>query len=307
MADVHEDSALEAALGRVVRRVFPDGVLRRHSRLSGGVCAAIHALEVERPGGREERVVVRRPGAVGDAGVTAEEVEREFELLRALRASGLPVPEPHLVDCSGEILATPYLVVDYVAGTTEVRPEGLADALEQMASFLARLHRLEVGRLRLPGLPPRDEPIREMLTFLPDGVPERWRELLREMGPVRSRNTRVLLHGDFWPGNALWSQGRLVGVIDWEDAALGEPLSDLAATRLELLWEHGWAASEDLTERYLARAPVDVRHLPLWDLYVASAARTHMPTWRLAADVEARQQALAIEFSERAMRRILAM
>ena len=27
----------------------------------------------------------------------------------------------------------------------------------------------------------------------------------------------ALLHGDYWPGNVLWKNGALVGVIDWED------------------------------------------------------------------------------------------
>jgi aminoglycoside phosphotransferase (APT) family kinase protein len=38
----------------------------------------------------------------------------------------------------------------------------------------------------------------------------------------------VLLHGDFWPGNALWRDGALVAILDWEDAAIGDPLADVA-------------------------------------------------------------------------------
>jgi aminoglycoside phosphotransferase (APT) family kinase protein len=37
-----------------------------------------------------------------------------------------------------------------------------------------------------------------------------------------------VLHGDYWPGNVLWRDGRLVGVIGWEEAAFGDPLADLA-------------------------------------------------------------------------------
>jgi aminoglycoside phosphotransferase (APT) family kinase protein len=33
----------------------------------------------------------------------------------------------------------------------------------------------------------------------------------------------------------LWRDGRIVAVIDWEDAQVGDPLADLANTRLELL------------------------------------------------------------------------
>ncbi len=33
----------------------------------------------------------------------------------------------------------------------------------------------------------------------------------------------------------LWKDGQLVAVIDWEDAPLGDPLADVANSRLESL------------------------------------------------------------------------
>ena len=63
--------------------------------------------------------------------------------------------------------------------------------------------------------------------------------LLEEVWPLSQQNRSVLLHGDFWPGNILWRDGQIVGVIDWEDAAFGDPLADIANTRLELLWAFG--------------------------------------------------------------------
>jgi aminoglycoside phosphotransferase (APT) family kinase protein len=43
-----------------------------------------------------------------------------------------------------------------------------------------------------------------------------------------SRAPRTAVHGDFWVGNILVSDGRVSGVVDWEAAATsGEPLRDL--------------------------------------------------------------------------------
>jgi aminoglycoside phosphotransferase (APT) family kinase protein len=56
------------------------------------------------------------------------------------------------------------------------------------------------------------------------------------------RNAPALLHGDYWPGNVLWQDGELVAVIDWEDAKLGDPLADLAISRLDIAWILGTAA-----------------------------------------------------------------
>jgi len=49
------------------------------------------------------------------------------------------------------------------------------------------------------------------------------RQKMKAAWPFRHSNAPVLVHGDFWPGNILWQQNQLAGVIDWEDAMLGEP------------------------------------------------------------------------------------
>ncbi len=82
-------------------------------------------------------------------------------------------------------------------------------------------------------------------------------------------NPRVLLHRDCWPGNVLWKDGRLAGVIDWEDVAVGDPLSDLGNTRLELLFNFGLDAMEAFTPVYASRIGVDLTHLPYSDLAAA--------------------------------------
>jgi aminoglycoside phosphotransferase (APT) family kinase protein len=84
--------------------------------------------------------------------------------------------------------------------------------------------------------------------------------------PLRRRNPPVLLHGHLWPGNVLWQDGRLVAVLDWEDAAIGDPLADVANARLELLWARGAEAKDEFTRWYRSLVPgVDVTDLPHWD------------------------------------------
>jgi hypothetical protein len=56
---------------------------------------------------------------------------------------------------------------------------------------------------------------------------------------------------------------------------------DVALTRLELRYVLGPEGSENFTEAYGARAPVDLQRLALWDCYVASAALTYMGGWGL--------------------------
>jgi aminoglycoside phosphotransferase (APT) family kinase protein len=90
----------------------------------------------------------------------------------------------------------------------------------------------------------------------------------------------VLLHGDYWPGNTLWRDGGLVAVIDWEDAARGDPLADVANARLELLWSHGGDAMEAFTARY-AQTGVDLSELPRWDLWADRRLTPRLASWGL--------------------------
>jgi aminoglycoside phosphotransferase (APT) family kinase protein len=142
---------------------------------------------------------------------------------------------------------------------------------------LADVHRVPLANA--PPLPEREDPIAGLLEFLPAAHEALRAKLLRD--PPRLTIRRSMLHGDFWPGNLLWRGRELVGLLDWEDAALGDPLSDVACCRLELRYKHGPDAAERFTEQYASRARMAVDELPVWNAYVAAAALTSMGQWGL--------------------------
>nr|WP_232345185.1 phosphotransferase [Paenactinomyces guangxiensis] len=105
--------------------------------------------------------------------------------------------------------------------------------------------------------------------------------------PLPERNKSVLLHGDFWPGNLLWKDGQLVAVIDWEDAAFGDPLADVANCRLEILWAFGIDAMNDFTHQYQSMVTtIDFTHLPYWDLCAALRPALKISEWGLDESTE---------------------
>jgi aminoglycoside phosphotransferase (APT) family kinase protein len=277
------------------------GRLTRRWTLHGGVSAKVQALELILPDGTTDRVVVRQHGAASwkplEEGVTST----EHAVLEALADASLPVPRPRLCDLSGLVLPAPYLVLPFIDGTKE--PHTLSLGLERMAGFLARLHRLDVEALALPAtLPRRDNPVPELLEYLPDGL-----EALRHLIEKRDAGqepwpTGSVLHGDFWPGNILWQEDRIAAVIDWEDAAVGDPLSDLACSRVELMCAYGEAAMEAFTAHYLrARGQaVDPAALALWDLLVSSGALAFMDRWGLEPQMEAARRSKTRAFLNRA-------
>ena len=92
-------------------------------------------------------------------------------------------------------------------------------------------------------------------------------------------NKPALLHGDFWPGNILWKDGKLTAVVDWEDARLGDPLADFAISRLDTLLVFGQEAMNEFTDCYQAVSQADLANLPYWDLYAALRAAPHLAEW----------------------------
>jgi aminoglycoside phosphotransferase (APT) family kinase protein len=156
----------------------------------------------------------------------------------------------------------------------------------QLADVLARIHRVATAGAGLDSYLKQldvivsDTLAREALTY--DGGFDEGlvRATLRSHWPPRRANESTVVHGDFWPGNTLWQGERLAGVIDWEDAVIGEPLADLANGRLEILWALGSAAMDMFTQGYLERMPeIDATNLPIWDLWADLRLAPRTPEW----------------------------
>ncbi|MFZ5916326.1 MAG: phosphotransferase family protein [Chloroflexota bacterium] len=263
----------EQKLQQIVQRIAPQGRLLQSWELTGGLSAQMTALEMLHPDGRTERVILRRRGKAG-LPEHLQGAATEFRLLQVLHAAGLAAPRPYHLDVSGEIFPMPYLVLEYVAGSPEFAPANPIDCSRQMAAHLAGIHRFDGLRPDLSFLPRQAQGCTELARRQPAGVATsldegRIREALASTWPSIQRNAPVLLHGDFWPGNVLWRNGRLVAVIDWEDASLGDPLVDLAISRLDVAWIFGVEAMQAFTRHYQALTAIDDRHLPHWDLCAA--------------------------------------
>jgi len=64
---------------------------------------------------------------------------------------------------------------------------------------------------------------------------------------------------------------------------LGDPLADLASTRLELLWAFGQQAMEQFTALYSLAHPLDTGNLAYYDLFAALEVAPKIENWGLAA------------------------
>jgi aminoglycoside phosphotransferase (APT) family kinase protein len=268
---------------QLVQKIDPQSKLLQAWELKGGVSAQVTALEIERPDRQTKKMIVRQHGAV-DLKRNPYIAADEFKLLQILRSVGLATPAPYYLDQSGEIFANPYVVIEYIDGKTEFAPAHVTDLIPQLATHLARIHHVDCSNLDLSFLPKQEkrytEKLRERPTNTDESIDEgRIRDMLESVGRFSQQNTSVLLHGDFWPGNTLWKDGQLIAVIDWEDAALGDPLADVANSRLEILWAFGIDAMHSFTHHYESMTTIDFTNLPIWDLFAALRPAFKIAEW----------------------------
>ena len=164
-----------------------------------------------------------------------QRVEREITLLPEL-AETLPVAVPHfeLVARNG-IVCVGYRKLPGAPASSDLGER----TGEDLGRFLSALHRFPVERARALGLPYFDPPEwRERFGSLCEDFRRRVFPLLRSgerqraetiFAPVPELDfVPVLLHADLGPEHVLCRDGRVVGVIDWSDARVGDAALDLA-------------------------------------------------------------------------------
>jgi aminoglycoside phosphotransferase (APT) family kinase protein len=293
---VSHESAIEA----ITAAHFPGARLRSSKPLRGGVSAEVHLLTIEHTEGAETRAVLRIHGPTHNGHCAA----LEFALLKRLTDLGLPAPTPLAIDESHRIIAHPFLLLEYLGGEARILDHAIEACIATAADMLATIHSLPTASL--PPLPLRIDPLTELLAFLP--ISNQWDRLRAHLEQRRDSGFAgdpVLLHGDFWPGNWVWQGRRLSGVLDWEDAALGDPLSDVACACLELRYLYGIEGADLFAEAYSQHHALDPERFALWQLYVAAAGQHSMGQWGLGPDRESAMRAIALRSIEEAAKRIM--
>jgi aminoglycoside phosphotransferase (APT) family kinase protein len=244
------------------------------------------------------RWVLRRP-PLGTLTPTAHDMDREYRVMAALSRTEVPVPQTVLSCKDVSVIGAPFTVVSFVDGDVlrdGERASGLSagDArrcAEALVDQLAALHALDPYAVGLGGFGrPAGYPARQV---------RRWRgqwdrvatRALPELDALHRRLERdlpeeddgaaptAILHGDYRLDNVILAPGapgRIAAIVDWEMAALGDPLADLGL--LLVYWDPvcepvlgtghvptanpGFPSGPELAARYAMRSGRDVSALP---------------------------------------------
>ena len=197
----------------------------------------------------------------------------EFRILKALEDTDFPAPRAHWVDATGDVLGTSFYLMEFVEGDVplpwgETIPEPMrVEMHQQFTDALALLHTLDWEGLGLDflGVPhdrsdpaalelDRCEQTLERISLRPYPV---LHELIAYLRAERPRSPRLsLVHDDYRMGNFIWRDGKIQAFIDWERAFIGDPMADIAFSRLPLA---GWCGVRDeMSSRYAARSGIEV-------------------------------------------------
>ena len=197
----------------------------------------------------EREFVLRRP-PFGNQVKTAHDMGREFRVLARLSKVYPPAPTPYLYCDDEAVLGAPFYVMERRRGVVlrktpaaglSLDPATMRRLGESLIDNLALLHGLDFRAAGLADLGKPEGYVARQVT----GWAERYRKAQTEdvpamtqladwlAGHMPAESGSALIHNDYKFDNLLLDPNdltRIVAVLDWEMATVGDPLMDLGST-----------------------------------------------------------------------------
>ena len=231
-------------------------------RLRGGSSTAVHAIAVDDRRGRRHALVLRR--FIRSNWKRPDLPRREAAILELLRDSAVPAPQLVAVDAEARECDVPALLMTKLGGHIDLTPKDMRGWLAQMAAVLPAIHEVAPSRPVRPYRPYTDPRTRDVPPW--SRTPKAWTAVLDLARSRQPRTTPRFIHRDYHPGNILWLRGRLSGVIDWVNAAVGPPGIDLGHCRVNLVRLYGVAVADRFLAEYLSLTGAQpAGYDPYWD------------------------------------------
>ncbi len=231
-----------ATLQNYLDEALGDRVPLTITPMPGGGSCEIFAIDR----GADRWVLRRAPRHASSS--TAHDVLREFRILDAIRDESVRSARPVLSCDDPAVFGSPFYMMDRVDGVPVRKvipsawagaPDTHGQALEQLIDALVEIHAVDWKRCGLGDFAhPGQYLSRQVARWLAqlDSYGGRDLPAARHIGEwLDSRRPPdqppVLAHGDYKLDNVLFAADvppRLLAVVDWEMASIGDPLVDLA-------------------------------------------------------------------------------
>jgi aminoglycoside phosphotransferase (APT) family kinase protein len=194
-------------------------------------------------------VMRAKPGPVAKLLPSAHAVEREFRVMGALKGTGVPVAQMHVLCEDESVIGRAFYVMECVEGRVlwdQALPDmGKAERgaiYDEMNRVMAKLHSVkpadigladygrpgnyferQIGRWSKQYVASITRPIPEMdrlMEWLPQNIP----------AMARDESLVSIVHGDYRLDNLMFhpTEPRVLAILDWELSTLGHPLADFS-------------------------------------------------------------------------------
>jgi aminoglycoside phosphotransferase (APT) family kinase protein len=195
----------------------------------------------------ERELVLRRP-PFGRKAKTAHDMGREYRILKALNPVFPYCPKPLVYTEDASVMGCPFYVMERIKGIILRRslPKGLEFTPDQMRSLCERLldvhyelHSVDYKAIGLEGFGKPEGYVKRQV----EGWSERYKAARTPDAPTFEKvmqwlhdnmppdfSRPAIIHNDFKFDNVVLDPDnplKIVGVLDWEMATVGDPLMDL--------------------------------------------------------------------------------
>ncbi|MGC8684117.1 MAG: phosphotransferase family protein [bacterium] len=198
----------------------------------------------------DRELVLRRP-PFGTKAKTAHDMKREYRILNALHPVFRYCPKPLVYSEDPSIIGCPFYVMERIKGIILRRdlPEGLVlkpdqvrQLCENMLDVHLELHSIDYKKIGLADFGKPEGYVRRQV----DGWTERYRnartddapdfeEVIKWLHDNMPEETKkpCIIHNDYKFDNIVLAPDnplKIIGVLDWEMATIGDPLMDLGSS-----------------------------------------------------------------------------
>ncbi|KAI5307902.1 hypothetical protein KEM55_007095, partial [Ascosphaera atra] len=186
---------------------------------------------------------------------TAHRVDREYQVISALSKTDVPVPKPYCLCEDESVIGTAFYIMEFLQGRhftddgfPGVSSQEREDLWKAAVTTLGKLHRVDPKTIglekfgRFGGYYDRQirtwgtvsnaqAVVKDIETGVPVGPIANFDAMLAFFADKKRqpKDRATLVHGDYKIDNLIFhpTEARVIGILDWEMATIGHPLSDL--------------------------------------------------------------------------------